>query len=84
MFCQKCGKEIDNAAVVCPECGVATPNFQQTTQQATPQPIVINNTATAQVGGRVRRRRSLLLDIFMTLITGGLWLIWVLVRPKYY
>jgi len=34
--------------------------------------------------GRVRRKRSLGLDLFMILITGGLWFIWMLVRPKYY
>lgn len=26
MFCQKCGKEISNSAVVCPFCGCATEN----------------------------------------------------------
>ena len=32
MFCKKCGKEIDDAAVICPACGVQTDNFikQQT------------------------------------------------------
>lgn len=34
MFCSKCGKEIDNSAVVCPYCGCPTTNGQpqQTTQ----------------------------------------------------
>ena len=27
MFCNKCGKEIDNEAVICPNCGCATNNF---------------------------------------------------------
>lgn len=40
MFCSKCGKEIDNEAVVCPHCGVPTANYRQT--QAQPN-IVINN-----------------------------------------
>ena len=28
MFCAKCGKELDNDAVVCPYCGVPTGNFR--------------------------------------------------------
>ncbi len=27
MFCRKCGKEIDDEAVVCPHCGVPTVNY---------------------------------------------------------
>ncbi len=27
MFCKNCGKEIDDSAVVCPNCGVATENM---------------------------------------------------------
>ena len=27
MFCRKCGKEIDDEAVVCPHCGVPTINY---------------------------------------------------------
>lgn len=29
MFCSKCGKEIDDAAMICPSCGCATINFAQ-------------------------------------------------------
>lgn len=29
MFCSKCGKEIDDAAMICPSCGCATSNFTQ-------------------------------------------------------
>ena len=29
MYCQKCGKEIDNEAVICPSCGVSTNNTKQ-------------------------------------------------------
>lgn len=27
MFCSKCGKEIDDEAVICPNCGVPTANY---------------------------------------------------------
>jgi len=62
------------------------PQQKQVYQQAPAQPnitIVNRNTATAQVG-RVRRRRSFLFDLFMIFITGGLWIIWMIFRPKYY
>ena len=33
--------------------------------------------------GRVKIEHNLALDIVLTICTGGLWLIWVLLRPKY-
>ena len=27
MFCSRCGKQIEDNAIVCPFCGVATPNY---------------------------------------------------------
>lgn len=27
MYCSKCGKEIDDAAIICPGCGCATQNY---------------------------------------------------------
>lgn len=98
MFCQKCGKELDDQAIICPACGVGTANYHQQ-QQAIYQPqqtqqtqqtqqnpvqshqaIVITNTAKAVVNPR---RYSVLFDIFMILISGGLWIIWMILRPKY-
>ena len=95
MFCSKCGKEIDNDAVICIHCGCPTQNYKED-KQAKDQPIVINNNnstsssasssaaAAVAVGGKVRRKHSLLLDLFMICITGGLWIFWMLFRPKYY
>lgn len=85
MYCQKCGKEIDNEAVVCVFCGVATSNMQKNSNSS--QPIVINNSAAASssaIAHGGRRRHSILFDIFMICITGGLWIIWMIFRPKYY
>lgn len=28
MYCEKCGKKIDDNAMICPECGCATSNFR--------------------------------------------------------
>ncbi len=94
MFCQKCGKEIENEAVVCVHCGCPTSNFEQNKKgDDKNQPIIINNNnsassaasaAAANQVGRVRRKYSILFDLFMIFITGGLWIIWMIVRPKYY
>ena len=35
MYCKNCGKEVDNKAMVCPQCGVATDNFDKATAPAT-------------------------------------------------
>ena len=39
MFCSKCGKEIADEAVICPQCGCATANYHQppVTHNAEPQ-----------------------------------------------
>lgn len=92
MFCSKCGKEIDDEAIVCVGCGCGTKNAQtnNSTNNTTPPPVIINNavsssaSASASAGGRIRRHRSVALDIFLIIITCGLWIIWMLIRPKYY
>lgn len=72
MFCSKCGKEIDDMAIACPNCGVATQNAESNKQ---PQ-IVINNANTntnsnvntvgGVVGGRVKNKWvSFLLCLFL-------------------
>ncbi len=95
MFCSKCGKEIDNEAVVCVHCGCPTSNFEKN-NKGKDQPIIINNNnsaassasassaAAVNTGGRVKRKYSLLLDIILLFCTGGLWVIWMILRPKYY
>lgn len=42
MFCKNCGKEIDDNAVVCPNCGVATEKMNETAAAATNQPLKTN------------------------------------------
>ena len=43
MFCNNCGKEIDDNAVVCPHCGVAV-NTKSYNGQSQFQPQADNNT----------------------------------------
>lgn len=64
MFCAKCGQEIDDAAVVCPHCGVQTANMQA---QQQPQ-VIITNTNTNVNGDLVSPKSkivALLLAIFL-------------------
>ena len=44
MFCKNCGKEIDDNAAVCPNCGVATENM---TKNTAPVPAQKNSMALA-------------------------------------
>ena len=90
MFCSQCGKEMDDEAVVCIHCGCDTLKMN-TKESGVEQPIIINCNSSSSssaeavgIDGLVERRYSLLFDIFMICITGGVWIIWMLLRPKYY
>lgn len=86
MFCYKCGKEIDNEAVVCVHCGVSTRNLNKDKEKN----IIINSSssssssASSNIKLRQRRYYSPLLDTILIFLTCGLWLIWMIIRPKYY
>lgn len=41
MFCTNCGKEINDNAVICPNCGVPTANLKQ---QSAPAPAPVSET----------------------------------------
>lgn len=91
MFCSKCGKEINDEAIVCPNCGCATANYVSAKEKD--QPIIINNNNSAAssssaaatgINGRIKRNHSCLFDAIMICLTGGLWIIWMILRPKYY
>jgi len=84
-FCGVCGTSIvpQQAPQPQPQPIVAQQPVDQP-QNVTPQPTITNNyyttpnTETNVVIGR--KRRSCLFDCFMILITGGIWIIWMLVR----
>lgn len=88
MFCYNCGKEIDDKAVVCIHCGVETKNMQSNTDKN----IVINNSSSASAAATAsainpnkknKKKYNFLLDLLLIICTGGLWIIWMLIRPKY-
>ncbi len=70
MFCHRCGKELDDSAVVCPACGVPTSNYQQHQE---PAQVVINNTNVNSVNAMVSPKSktvALLLCIFLGALGG--------------
>ncbi len=83
MFCHNCGKEISNKAVVCVHCGVETKNFKGKNDKQ----INIVNQSSSSSGISHRRQEPIVyngfVDFIMFCLTGGLWLIWIICRPKY-
>lgn len=77
-FCKYCGEKIAMDAVICTHCGRQVEELKK----STPDNIIINNSAYASAG-RVRKHHSALLDIILIFCTGGFWLFWMLIRPKY-
>ena len=72
--------------VICTHCGRQVEELKS----SKPDNIVINNSASAAASasninkGPIKRKHSILFDLFMIVITGGLWIIWMIIRPKYY
>ena len=88
-YCKFCGEVIDADCVVCPKCGKQIEEIK--TNYAQPAPVIVNNSASSSASSSatikvkgMRRHYSLALDILLTCCTGRLWLIWCLLRPKYY
>lgn len=55
MFCSKCGKEIEDQAIICPGCGCPTENYNKSvavTEQTTSSPDNKNNIASAATVAR--------------------------------
>ena len=85
MYCSKCGEIIDDEAVICPKCGCKTLNFDKDDKKN----IIINNSASSSAAaasfGPTKRKKkyNFLIDLLLICCTGGLWIIWMLIRPKY-
>ena len=79
-FCKHCGQKIDIDCVVCPLCGKQVEELRYDGRN-----IIINNSASSvsSVPQKKKKKYNLLLDILLVIFTGGLWFIWILVRPKY-
>ena len=79
MYCHKCGKEIGEDAVICVNCGVETKNFKE---KNPPVNIVNQNSNVNKV--KIPRVYNGFVDFIMICLTCGLWIIWMILRPKYY
>lgn len=81
-YCEHCGNQIENDnAIVCPTCGEPTKSYNKQSDKN----IIINNSASASSTGPTKQKKHYnhLLDFILILCTGGLWIIWILIRPKY-
>lgn len=80
-YCKYCGKQIEKDCVVCPKCGKQVESLRDDKN------IVINNSASASsistMPGKKKKKYNILLDLLLICFTGGLWIIWMIVRPKY-
>lgn len=65
MYCKKCGKEINDEAVVCPNCGCATDNYKTNTKST----AVIDENDAPSAGFAV-------LGFFVPLVGLILYLVW--------
>ena len=84
-YCKHCGQLIDKECVICVHCGKQVEELKSNSDKN----IYINNSASAAASSAVsipekrKKKYNLLLDLILILCTGGLWIIWMIVRPKY-
>ncbi len=74
MYCPKCGNEIDDEALICPNCGVATSRYYQ--EQSHQQPNVVINNSNQNVNTNVNRfgmasPKSKLVALLLAIFLGG-------------
>ena len=91
-FCKFCGEKIAVDAIICPKCGRQVeavieqrqPIFEQNFSfPKKEKPIVVKNSVTCKPKTVVKvkgRKHSLIFDLIMLCLTGGLWLIWMIIR----
>ena len=85
-YCKHCGEKIPKDAVICIKCGRQVEELKNNKLDN----IIINNSASSSASASnvnsesIRKKHSILFDLFMICITGGLWIIWMIIRPKYY
>lgn len=83
-YCKHCGEPIDEECVVCPKCGKQVEVLRDNSA-----PVIVNNSASSSAAaaaiypGRRKKKYNHLLDFILILFTGGLWIIWMIIRPKY-
>ena len=78
-YCKHCGEVIDKDCVVCPKCGKQVEALKDNST-----PVIINNSAaSSSSAASAIAMLPHLLDFILICCTGGLWIIWMIIRPKY-
>lgn len=85
-YCKYCGEVIDEDCVVCPKCGKQVEALKDSST-----PVIVNNSASASASAsatamqpeKKKKKYNHLLDFILICCTGGIWIIWMIVRPKY-
>lgn len=80
MFCEKCGKEIDDEAVICVHCGCATVNYRNTMDAKSRAVYIILAVFLGGFGIHnfyIGRNRAGMFQLFITLFLG--WLIFPMI-----
>lgn len=80
-FCKHCGEEIDKECIVCPKCGKQVEELKYENDKN----IIINNSASSSASMPEKRKKkyNIFIDLLLILFTGGLWIIWMIIRPRY-
>ena len=94
MFCQRCGQELTDNAVICPQCGKSTwRECAQPVPSASPIPPYgqygltcprcgAHNITVSSNTHTESKSRSIIWNLLMILLTAGIWIIWMLIRKR--
>lgn len=85
-YCKYCGEVIDADCVVCPKCGKQVEALKNNST-----PVIVNNSASSSASAsatatqpeKKKKKYNHLLDFILICCTGGFWIIWMIIRPKY-
>ena len=80
-YCKHCGEQIDKECIICPKCGKQVEELKYEKDRD----IIINNSASSSASMPEKRKKkyNIFIDLLLILFTGGLWIIWMIIRPKY-
>lgn len=80
-YCKHCGEQIDKECIICPKCGKQVEELKYENDKN----IIINNSASSSASMPEKRKKkyNIFIDLLLILFTGGLWIIWMIIRPKY-